>query len=384
LIVSSSQELFHFCKALHHYTTAVYLVRAPWLKDRIDDDLFDKRDKELNETITALNLKYLSPESLHVRKYFSVHVMIAQAEAMKQTRPRSPDVIGKAFNICRKAKKEIDKVPVLEPTVYESLAEFRFLEACEWYRKSVFGKTRDLFTESGFYRKKALEVITERNMERSEKGGHNMLAYAILLRSWGVFLADIDHKLDDAIQKLKEAADVGRKVISIQETLALGTTSKRMLYRAYEDHGVCNSYLAEFYGRLGDNVSKISKKKYSQNAFRFCNRAYNLIFHNYRSCQFTANDQTLTRLITIFPKMMNFVGIMKELQDKAMMNLLIVQQQAQREGEDDIHMSGSELDSCSSSERESSDDDITQEAAAAVTEPLPLSEEATSSKRVRN
>lgn len=62
----------------------------------------------------------------------------------------------------------------------------------------------------------------------------------------------------------------------------------------------------------------------------------------------------------------------------------IVQQQAQREGEDDIHMSGSELDSCSSSERESSDDDITQEAAAAVTEPLPLSEEATSSKRVRN
>lgn len=117
LIVSLSQELFHFCKALHHYTTAVYLVRAPWLKDRIDDDLFDKRDKELNETITALNLKYLSPESLHVRKYFSVHVMIAQAEAMKQTRPRSPDVIGKAFNICRKAKKEIDKVPVLEPTL---------------------------------------------------------------------------------------------------------------------------------------------------------------------------------------------------------------------------------------------------------------------------
>lgn len=57
--------------------------------------------------------------------------------------------------------------------------------------------------------------------------------------------------MDDAIQKLKEAADVGRKVISIQETLALGTTSKRMLYRAYEDHGVCNSYLAEFYGRLG-------------------------------------------------------------------------------------------------------------------------------------
>ena len=72
-----------------------------------------------------------------------------------------------------------------------------------------------------------------------------------------------------------------------------------------------------------DDVSKISKKRYSQNAFRFCNRAYNLIFHNYRSCQFTAHDHTLTRLITVFPKMMNYRGILKEIQDKAMMNLLV-------------------------------------------------------------
>ena len=72
--------------------------------------------------------------------------------------------------------------------VYEGMAEFRFLEACEWYRKSVFGKTRDLFTESGHWRKKALDVIVERKIERTTVGGHNMLAYAILLRSWGVFL----------------------------------------------------------------------------------------------------------------------------------------------------------------------------------------------------
>ena len=65
------------------------------------------------------------------------------------------------------------------------------------------------------------------------------------------FRADQDKKLEDAIHKLREAVDVGRKVITIQEALALGTTSKRMLYRAYEDHGVCNSYLAEFYGRMG-------------------------------------------------------------------------------------------------------------------------------------
>ena len=65
------------------------------------------------------------------------------------------------------------------------------------------------------------------------------------------FRADQDKKLEDAIHKLREAVDVGRKVITIQEALALGTTSKRMLYRAYEEHAVCNAYLAEIYGRLG-------------------------------------------------------------------------------------------------------------------------------------
>ena len=69
---------------------------------------------------------------------------------------------------------------------------------------------------------------------------------------------------------------------------------------------------------------------------------------------------------------------------KNVLNWQIVQQQAEREGEEDIHLSGSELDSCSSSERESSDDDITQRSAADDSGPLPLSEEATSSKRVRN
>ena len=65
------------------------------------------------------------------------------------------------------------------------------------------------------------------------------------------FRADHDKKLEDAIQMLRKAVDVGRKVITIQEALALGTTSKRMLYRAYEEHAVCNGFLADVYGRLG-------------------------------------------------------------------------------------------------------------------------------------
>ena len=59
LIVSTSQELFHFCKSIHHYSRGVYLVRAPWLMDRIDEELFEKRHKELKAASVALNLKYL-------------------------------------------------------------------------------------------------------------------------------------------------------------------------------------------------------------------------------------------------------------------------------------------------------------------------------------
>ena len=103
--------------------------------------------------------------------------------------------------------------------------------------------------------------------------------------------------------------------IKINFTVDKTRTSQFMSITVDMDNFILSSFV--------DDVSKISKKRYSQNAFRFCNRAYNLIFHNYRSCQFTAHDHTLTRLITVFPKMMNFVGIMKEQQDKAIMNLLV-------------------------------------------------------------
>ena len=61
--------------------------------------------------------------------------------------------------------------------------------------------------------------------------------------------ADKLGKLENAIEILKEAIVIGKRVIRVQEVLALGTTSKRMLYRAYEDHAVCHINLAKFYGR---------------------------------------------------------------------------------------------------------------------------------------
>ena len=83
--------------------------------DHIDEELFEKRDKELSAASVALNLKYLPQESLHARKYFSLLVTHAQAEATQKTNCRSPHVISKAFNICKAARKDLDKVPVLEP-----------------------------------------------------------------------------------------------------------------------------------------------------------------------------------------------------------------------------------------------------------------------------
>lgn len=61
-------------------------------------------------------------------------------------------------------------------------------------------------------------------------------------------------KLEDAIAILKKALEVGRKAIRIHEVLALGTTSKRLLYRAYEDHAVCHVNQAKFYGRMKGEI----------------------------------------------------------------------------------------------------------------------------------
>ena len=72
--------------------------------------------------------------------------------------------------------------------LFESLAEYRFLEASEWYRNSDFVKARQFYTESEFWRMKALDVIAKRKIERTTVGGHNMLAYAILLRCWSLLL----------------------------------------------------------------------------------------------------------------------------------------------------------------------------------------------------
>lgn len=115
LLSESPPPVYHFCKALHHYVTGLYLTRAPWLKEKYDPDLFEKREKELGAAQKALSLSYLPPEWINVRRYFTVKVYSIQAEALKQTKPRSPEVIDAAFKIVRSAKKEMaDKITVLE------------------------------------------------------------------------------------------------------------------------------------------------------------------------------------------------------------------------------------------------------------------------------
>lgn len=68
------------------------------------------------------------------------------------------------------------------------MAEMRFLGACELFRKQIYGKSRYQFEECLEYHQKALDGFKARNLERSACGGHAMLAYANVLRSFGVLL----------------------------------------------------------------------------------------------------------------------------------------------------------------------------------------------------
>lgn len=110
-------HLYQFCKALQQYVFGLYLTRAPWLKERIDGDLFQQRNKMLAESHKALGVRFLPEEWANVRKYFIVRVYTIQTEAHRQTKPRSPEVISEAFKIIKKAKEELGaRITILEPS----------------------------------------------------------------------------------------------------------------------------------------------------------------------------------------------------------------------------------------------------------------------------
>lgn len=68
------------------------------------------------------------------------------------------------------------------------MAEMRFLGACALFNKQLYGKTHDLFIDSKTFHRKALDLFEARKSERTAVGVHTMLAYANVLRSYGVLL----------------------------------------------------------------------------------------------------------------------------------------------------------------------------------------------------
>lgn len=114
-ISGTSLELYAFCKALYGFAAGMLYNNASWYKDPRDKRLTSKRKDALESAVNNLKLKHLSQATDMARKYFSIHVLVTQAEAMWTVDRGNVDVIKRAYSLCRKAKKHTEQVLILEP-----------------------------------------------------------------------------------------------------------------------------------------------------------------------------------------------------------------------------------------------------------------------------
>ena len=114
-ISGTSLELFAFCKAIYGYAAGLLYSNASWYKESRDKTLIVKRKEALDNAVNSLKLKHLSPATDVARKYFSIHVLIAKAEAIWAVNRCNVTVIKEAFSLCKRAKKYTEQVLILEP-----------------------------------------------------------------------------------------------------------------------------------------------------------------------------------------------------------------------------------------------------------------------------
>ena len=69
-------------------------------------------------------------------------------------------------------------------SVYTELALYRFIEGDQ----SDLDKAENLYTEAEWFHKKVVNLMKKRNKETSEAAVHNLLSYAIEMRSWACLL----------------------------------------------------------------------------------------------------------------------------------------------------------------------------------------------------
>jgi len=100
-------DLYSFCKAIYRYANGTLHTLSSWAKDCSKEDLIKKRNTDLAEALNLLNLKRLSSDSLGVRIYFSVHVLVMHADSVYYANQNKLSNIQQSYALSKEARKRI-------------------------------------------------------------------------------------------------------------------------------------------------------------------------------------------------------------------------------------------------------------------------------------
>ena len=109
----SHMDLSNLCLAVVDYCTGLLCTHAPWLKQRTDNMLIDKRKDALERSQSSLRL--LSPGWAKIENYFCINVLLVRAEANWVANEDDVPTIRESYQFCEEARLLTDHIRILEP-----------------------------------------------------------------------------------------------------------------------------------------------------------------------------------------------------------------------------------------------------------------------------
>ena len=109
------KELTFFCSAIKNLAHGLVLCYHSKYKENRSKDVLDKRMEYLDSSLKQFASEGFTANSEMARKYFTVHVRFAKAEAAWIKKRKRIENIKAAVSVCRETKKCVRQVPILLP-----------------------------------------------------------------------------------------------------------------------------------------------------------------------------------------------------------------------------------------------------------------------------
>ena len=108
------QHLKRFCHGIFGYCKGMLYLLAPWFGGSENHQRYGEVRKD-NFNMAMTSMEQLPDECGLAKQYFSVHILLAQAEMTWYINPSDVRVIRQAYDVCMTANRLAQQVLILEP-----------------------------------------------------------------------------------------------------------------------------------------------------------------------------------------------------------------------------------------------------------------------------